>query len=218
MKLIDLSGQRFGRWTVLKRCDAPEGNNRVYWMCECDCGNTRAVSGSMLKAGRTNSCGCLNRDKVIERNATQHAIHRMTDTKLYKTWTGIKNRCYNQKSSHYLNYGKRGISMCEEWRNSFVAFHRWCCDNGYRAGLSIDRINNDGNYEPDNCRWATRDVQANNRRSVVYIEHANTTMSMSEWARSKKMSVQLLRYRLKAGWPIEKALETPVGGELHAGA
>jgi hypothetical protein len=218
MKLIDLSGQRFGRWTVLHRCDAPEESNRVYWLCKCDCGNTKAVMGSALRSGKTKSCGCLSREKLIERNTTQHAIHRMTGIKLYKTWTGIKNRCYNQKSAHYQNYGKRGISMCEEWRNSFVEFNKWCRDNGYRVGLSIDRINNDGDYEPDNCRWVTQDVQANNRRSVVYIEYDNTTMSMSEWARLKGMSLQVLRYRLNAGWPTEKALETPTGGKGHADA
>jgi hypothetical protein len=153
----NLTGQRFGRLAVLQEAGARHGNR--YWRCECDCGGETTVRTKSLRNGDTNSCGCLWLEIIKASNAT----HRLTETPEYRAWRAAKDRCYNPNTWNFHNYGGRGISMCDRWRNSFEAFY---ADMGPRpsAQHSIDRINNDGNYEPDNCRWSTRKEQRANRR------------------------------------------------------
>ena len=163
---LDLAGKRFGKLEA--RFPAYRGkSNNMYWYCQCDCGNGCFVNSQNLKSGKTKSCGCLRSEKASESNKHRgHDIPRKNN-RIYRIYQGMKTRCYNKTDKHYLYYGARGISICYEWLNSFEAFENWALQNGYSETLTIDRIDNDGNYEPTNCRWATTATQNANKRHKV---------------------------------------------------
>lgn len=136
--------------------------------------------------------------------------HGLTKTHLYQTWSNVKSRCYDKNSRPFKDYGGRGIEVCEEWRNNFVAFYEWAMCNGYRQGLTLDRIDNDKGYSPENCRWATVKEQSNNRRSNTYLMFRGEKKTASQWAEECGLSRDSLYHRLACGWSIEKALTTPM--------
>lgn len=210
-KLIDLSGQSFGRLTVVCRAETPSHvrqKHRAHWTCRCTCGAETVVAGKSLRSGGAQSCGCLR----VERNKAAITSHGHATTKAhtrtYTSWRSMRSRCLDKGSHSYPEYGGRGISICQRWE-SFAAFLE---DMGERpAGMSIDRIDVNGNYEPSNCRWATASLQsANTRRALVY-EFEGVSLPLIDWAKRLGIDYQTLKTRIRSyGWTPERALTTPV--------
>lgn len=212
-KFKDLTGQKFGKLTVLSRAEdyiSPRNEREVQWRCKCDCGRECIVRGHSLRNGHTTSCGCAVSDA-----ATKHGMH---GTRLYRVYRNMITRCYNKNCERYLDYGGRGIYVCDEWRgeNGFINFMNWAFANGYTDELSIDRKDNDGPYSPENCRWTTMAVQSNNRRNNVYVEYNGETHTISEWASITNIPYATLCKRLNDGWPKDKALTTPVNDYIRS--
>jgi hypothetical protein len=200
-KFIDLTGQKFGRWAVLGR-GGKNKQGKILWECICDCGKYAMVEGNSLKSGNSTSCGCYGKTTQLK--------HGMHNTKIYKVWSAMKRRCYSPNDKAYKNYGAKGIQVCEEWSDSFENFYIWAINNGYKEGLSIDRVNSSGNYEPSNCRWTDRFVQNNNTSRNRPLEYNNKILNEDQWAREVGIDRKCLNSRIRRGWTIEKALTTPV--------
>ena len=191
----------FGKWTVMELAEPlkdKRGYNITRWKCRCECGTIRDVIGTTLHNGKSTCCGC----DVGERAKSAKNLfstHHESKTRLYKIWSYMRKRCNNKNSSNYANYGGRGISVCKEWNESYDSFRDWANENGYDDNLSIDRIDVNGNYEPNNCRWVTGIAQANNRRNTVYFTHNGETKSVADWARIYNLNYKTLLKRIKAG-------------------
>lgn len=178
----DITGQKFNRWTVLNFVETR--NHNAYWLARCECGTERILSTAYLTSGMSQSCGCLRTERAkefkkygeLERDDKNHPV-------LYKRYHSIKQRCYNPSCHAYYNYGARGIKMCDEWNDDFIAFYNWSMNSGYRDDLTLDRIDNNGDYCPENCRWVDRRTQQNNLRRNVYLEYAGLKKMIPEWAK-----------------------------------
>ena len=170
-----LEGKKFGMWLVIEKMK--KGPHKGLWKCQCDCGNIGYVNSSNLINNKSKSCGCFQKKITIKRLTT----HNMTNTKLYRTYYGMKTRCYNKNDKRYKDYGGRGIILCDEWKNNFLNFYNWAISNGYEQSLTIDRIDNDGNYEPSNCRWVENKIQSNNRRNNIYFEFLGFKKTLKQW-------------------------------------
>jgi hypothetical protein len=205
----DLTGKRFGRLMVIKRAMNYKRYKEALWLCQCDCGNQTVVAAGHLRDGHTKSCGCLTTEKKVERNTT----HGMSKTPIYNIWQLMRIRCNNPNNPGYRYYGDRGIRVCERWND----FENFLEDMGIppNSDYSIDRIDNDGNYEPGNCRWANKFQQANNRRINRKIEFRGECLTIAQWARKIGVLDSTLRLRLSNGWSIEKTLTTPVEHDRH---
>ena len=203
-QVTDLSGKKFGRLTVLSRAENSKSGS-VRWNCLCECGGKATVHGVSLRAGRTQSCGCYQKEQTGNANRT----HGETDRRLYTEWAAMKARCYNPRNKRYDRYGGRGIAICDEWRESYETFRNWALANGYRDDLTIERNDTDGDYCPENCKWATQKEQQNNRSNNVKIDYHGETMSMKQWAERVGMEYSCLYARLNRGWTFERAISTP---------
>ena len=190
----DLMGRRFGRLVVVGIDD--RGVKRTYYFCQCDCGNTKSVRSDGLLSGAVQSCGCMKREQDRE-NLTANHKHKMSHTRPYEIWQGMKKRCYNQHDARYDRYGGRGITVCDEWRNDFKAFYKWALENGYADNLTIDRIDNDKGYSPDNCRWADAETQCRNRASNINITIGNATKTLTEWCEIFELDYATIHARYK---------------------
>lgn len=199
----NLIGLRFGKLTVVKKCESK--NRRSMWLCKCDCGNEVELSRNHLSTGNTKSCGCL-RKEAIKKAISASTKHNGRHTRLYSVWITMKQRCYNENATDYENYGGRGIMVCPEWLNDFQAFYDWAMANGYAKNLSIERIDVNGNYEPTNCKWATMKEQSNNKRNNVFILFNGETKTISQLSQEYGVKYITLYNRIKRGWSIEKAL------------
>jgi len=213
-KFIDLTGQRFGRLVVLEEAGRSK-SGKVMWLCRCDCGNeTVTVTGS-LKNGETKSCGCLQKEKAIITASYARAVKsskiRTKNQHLYKVWYNMLARCTDSQDESYPNYGGRGIHVCAEWQNDFYAFQSWALGHGFSPELTIDRIDNSGDYAPDNCRWATYTEQNNNYRRNVIISFNGEQHTIAEWAKIIGVSHALIWQRIFVlKWSVSRALTEPI--------
>ena len=193
---MDIIGKKFGRLTVIEY-DGKDGNSLMV-KCRCECGNYTRTRVSRLMSGHTRSCGCYRKDMRTK--------HGQTHTRLYFRWCNMRRRCNEPTNKWYKAYGGRGIKVCNEWESSFESFYKWAYSNGYNDSLTLDRIDNNGNYEPDNCRWVSPVEQANNRRSSHYLEYQGKTMTIAQWAKHTGISYHNISRRLQLNWPIEEVL------------
>jgi hypothetical protein len=201
----DETGKRYGLLYVVKR--VKNKGSAASFLCKCDCGNEKIVTGNSLRRGCTKSCGCLL-IKHAKGNGKNFITHGHSRTRLHRIWMRMRARCGNPHDSCYHKYGARGIFVCEEWQD-FMNFYTWSHEHGYSDNLSIDRIDNDYGYTPDNCRWTTPLVQGNNTRRNVYIVYKGERKTLTEWCRELNVPVSRVRERLRKGWDIDKALECP---------
>ena len=199
----DLTGEKFNKWEVIEfsHVDYGKKNRRTYWKAQCECGTIKIIRADSLKT--TISCGCHKQKVDSEKAKELRELNLKYDDKkalsrhpLYHKWNGMKKRCYKPSDAHYNNYGARGITICEEWRESFLNFYNWGINNGYKQGLEIDRINNDGNYEPSNCRFISRKENCNNRNTTRKFTFNNQIHSITEWAEILNLDVKKIYYLL----------------------
>jgi hypothetical protein len=209
---IDLTGQRFGRLTVLNRAGTAQtgGETKVTWSCRCDCGEEVIVWAGALRSGHTKSCGCLDRDQRMARNTKHGASKRGETTPEYLTLRGMIDRCTNPNNKYYADYGGRGIEVCERWRKSFANFLADMGERPKKGRYSIERLDVNGHYEPGNCVWIPMHEQATNKRNNRLLTFRGQTLVLTHWAERIGISVPLLLHRLdKLGWPVERALTEP---------
>lgn len=209
-KAKDLIGQKFGRVLVVSK--AKNRNGKVYWSCYCDCGKRFETLTSSLTCGKTTSCGCYRHEREIEANIK----HGKRNTRIYRIYHGMKNRCYNSQIPKYKNYGGRGVKICDEWlgENGFINFYNWAIESGYDNTLTIERIDVNGNYCPKNCKWITEKEQAKNKTNNIYIEIDGRKKILSEWCKEFNIRYGLVHGRISKGWNAIDALTKQKSG-LH---
>lgn len=192
---IDITGEKFNRLTVLKREE--NKGTRAYWLCKCDCGNEIITDGKRLRSGYTKSCGCLQKEKAFFNNKFKHGL---ADTRLSNIYFKMKSRCTNSHSKRYKDYGGRGITICDEWMKESKNFFEWAINNGYKKDLTLERINNEKGYSPDNCKWATYQDQANNTRRNHLVTIDGESHTIAEWSRITNISYSTIRARIRRGY------------------
>ena len=184
-----MEGHRFGH-LIAKSISGKGKDNSTLWLCECDCGVQKIVRTSSLRSGNVTSCGC---NQINNRN---HTTHGLSKTPLHSVWLGMRKRCYNPQRSDYKYYGERGITVCNEWISDFATFYKWAENNGYKKGLTIDRIDTNGNYCPENCRWIPFQKQFQNRRNTKWIEINGRVQSLAEWCREYNLNYGRIKTHL----------------------
>ena len=214
----NLIGRTFGHWTVLSQAEdyitPSSGQHRRRWVCQCDCDNKtiqNILEDSLLKGKSCQCKECAN--KIIGEKNKKHNGSR---TRLYQIWRDMKKRCYNSNDKEFHNYGGRGISICEQWRNSYAYFMEWALKNGYTDDLTIERIDVNQNYCPENCIWASQKVQQNNKRTNHLLTYNNETHTIAEWSDITGLNFAVIYARIKYGWSVEQTLTTPIKGKLKS--
>lgn len=203
-KFIDMTGKRYGNLVVLKRVDNTAKCNAA-WECLCDCGKTKVVSGVSLRSGKVKSCGCLRK------NNKPSLRHGMTGTRLYWAWSNIKSRCYIETNHAYKNYGGRGIKMYDLWKNSFESFAEWAINNGYSDSMTIERVDVNGDYCPNNCTWIPKNKQQNNRTTCLLYTYNGETKNLTEWCNQFNLPYMTVYTRIfRQKWEFERAISEPV--------
>lgn len=203
---IDLTGKKFGRLFVIEQ-GGRTNKGEILWKCRCDCGTEKEVRGSKLRDGSVSSCGCLAIELTIQRSY----IHGKSGSKIYITYRNMISRCYNSKNSQYKNYGERGITVCDRWRTKPNGFLFFLEDMGEApSGTSLDRINNNGPYSPDNCKWSTPEEQGRNKSNNRRITYQGITLNIRDWERKLGFPGKVINDRLRRGWSEERALTTPL--------
>ena len=202
-------GEHHDHITVLEKLKEKTKDGRTIYLCKCDCGKYFKTSVSSVH--KIKSCGCMTKEYIARGQRT----HGESKTRLYEVWHRMKERCYREKHKSYPEYGGRGITICEEWKNSYVAFRDWALANGYDENAeymvcTLDRIDVNGNYEPSNCRWVSMKVQCNNKRNNHTLTYNGETHTIAEWAEITGIQHCTLSRRLKKGWSVEKTLSTPL--------
>lgn len=197
-RIIDLTGKEFGRILVLSRA-VTRAKKGTRWKCKCTCGTIFFARSWNLRKGNTTSCGCYSAELKFK-----HGRH---PKKLYAVWHHMKDRCFNPNNSRYHRYGGRGITICPEWRYDFAVFREWALTHGYQEGLTIDRIDNDGNYQPENCRWITNLEQQNNKANSRLITAHGETHTIAEWARILNIDPRTLHHRFARGKSPEEIVK-----------
>lgn len=205
--LIDRTGEKYGRLTVIARSENIGKRRIVAWLCRCECGRPVIVTSSALETGNTRSCGCLVSDMLAQNNRKRRT-HGMKNTRVYVIWHSMHERCRVKSQTSYKRYGGRGITVCDRWSK----FENFLADMGLPPSNKhqLDRIDPNGHYEPGNCRWATPRQQQNNRRNNVVLSWSGEQRTVTEWARYIGIGVSTLFERIRAGWPVEKVLTEPV--------
>lgn len=198
MKALDLIGLRFGKLTVVERRGS-DAKGQSLWLCRCDCGIEKVVRGHDLKGG-TKSCGCSRRYN------TGLYQHGLSNTRLHRIWRSIKDRCYNKNNQDYRQYGGRGITVCDEWKDDFLSFYNWSTENGYGENLTIDRIDVNAGYFPDNCRWVSMIEQSNNRRNNKVFTLNGKKMTLAQWSKETGVKYGDIQNRLNYGFTFEEAI------------
>lgn len=204
MKIDDLTNCVFGKLTVISR--AENIGKRVAWNCICECGNKKVVSATNLKSGNVKSCGCLKKEVITK----EKTIHGKRDSKLYNVYYAMRARCYNKNTKSYQVYGERGIKLCDDWlgKDGFLKFYNWAISNGYKDGMTIERIDCNGNYSPENCCWISKAEQSRNLRTNVLIDYSGETHPMAEWAEILNVNYKKLQRGIKYyGFTFEQAVE-----------
>lgn len=210
---IDIKDKKFGRLTALSLDHIEKSYKRTqhFWLCKCECGNKIVALKSNLTTGHTKSCGCYERELTSKRSKIINKTHGKSEVRIYKNLQGMIQRCHNNKTANYKNYGGRGIKVCVEWldkENGFMNFYNWAMLNGYKDNLTIDRIDNNGNYEPSNCRWIDMQSQNENTRSNINFTYNGETHCLTAWAKIRNIKINTVYnryYHLK--WSVEETLE-----------
>ncbi len=208
-----MTGKKYGRLTVLSRYKnrkSKSGRTEVMWLCKCDCGNIVSLRGVSLRNGNTISCGCYRKECSSQRMHSNNTIHGFGGTRIYKIWQAMIDRCENENNKKYKNYGARGIKVCEDWHD-VRKFAEWAFSNGYKDDLTIERLDNNLDYESSNCVWADRYVQNNHTSRNHMITYQGKTQTMAQWSKETGLPYSTIKSRLnKHGWSVERALSTPL--------
>lgn len=217
LRRTDLTGMKFGKLTVIEKAGYgvdKAGKRYALWKCKCECGNEKTYNQHTLVMGAAKSCGCMRK-----RYTNAHELHGLSRSRIYRTYYGMLYRCYSESDSRYSSYGGRGITVCDEWRGTygFINFYNWAMENGYSDDLTIDRIDVNGNYEPSNCRWATREQQCNNQRTNVFYSVHGETLQMKQIVEKYHISETTLRSRMKRmNISMEEAVDyDPTSKNIH---